>query len=374
MPMSWSITIARIAGSEIRIHLTFLIFLAWIAIAEFIQGGSDAAIGSVGFVVAVFACVLLHELGHAFAARRYGITTPDITLLPIGGLARLSRMPEKPSQEIVIAVAGPLVNVVIALVIILALGAKFDPAAMAQIENPAPGFLVRLAGVNVFLVLFNIIPAFPMDGGRVLRALLTFRMGRRRATELAARIGQGFAFALGFLGLISANAILVFIAVFVYLAAASEAGGVGLIEAARRLPAEGGMVRSFESLGPQATVDTAAEALIRTTQHEFPVVDGGGRLRGMLTRDAMIRAMKTSGPGTPVIDVMVKDIPTVRMGQSLELAVKLMQDHSLPFAGVVDEGGRLVGYVSQENLYELMMLGDSDWAGADRNQPPRKSA
>ncbi len=372
--MTWSITIARVAGSEIRIHLTFLIFLAWIAIAEFIQGGTGAAVASVAFVVAVFACVLLHELGHALAARHYGISTPDITLLPIGGLARLSRLPEKPSQEIVIAVAGPLVNVVIAFVIILVLGAKFDLSAMAQIENPGPGFLVRLAGVNIFLVLFNIIPAFPMDGGRVLRALLAFRMGRRRATELAARIGQGFAFALGFLGLMSGNAILVFIAIFVYLAAASEAGDVSLIEAARRLPAEGAMVRAFESLGPQATVDAAAEALIRTTQHEFPVVDGGGRLRGILTREAMIRAMKTSGPATPVIDVMTKDVPTVRVGQSLELAVKMMQDHKMPFAGVVNETGRFIGYVSQENLYELMMLGGGEWVSAHGDQNGRHSA
>jgi stage IV sporulation protein FB len=355
--MPWSITIARVAGSEIRIHLTFLLLLAWIAIAQFVEGGSGAAIDAVVFVVAVFACVLLHELGHALAARRYGIATPDITLLPIGGLARLSRLPEKPSEEIVIAIAGPLVNVVIAALIILVLGAHVDLPAVSQIENPAPGFWARLAGVNIFLVLFNIIPAFPMDGGRVLRALLAFRLGRRRATEIAARIGQALAFGLGFVGLMSGNAILVFIAIFVYLAAASEAGDVSLIETARHMAVDRAMIAAFESLGPQATVDAAAEALIRTTQHEFPVLDGGGRLRGILTRDAMIRAMKTSGPATPVIDVMLKNVPTVRLGQSLELAVKMMQEHGVPFAAVVREDGRFAGYVSQENLAELMMLG-----------------
>jgi Zn-dependent protease/CBS domain-containing protein len=355
--MPWSITIGRVAGSEIRIHLTFLLFLAWIGIAEYSQGGAGAALNGVLFIVAVFACVVLHELGHALAARRYGITTPDITLLPIGGLARLSRLPERPSEEIFIAVAGPLVNVVIALILIFVLGARLDPATLTQIENPGPGFLARLAGVNVFLVLFNLIPAFPMDGGRVLRALLAFRLGRRRATEIAAQIGQGLAFAFGFLGLVGGNAILVFIAIFVYLAAASEAGDVGLIEAARRLVVDKAMIRVFESLGPQSNVQAAADALIRTTQHEFPVVDGGGRLRGVLTRDAMIRAMRGSGPATPVIDIMIKDVPTVRSGQSLELAVKLMRERQLPFAGVADESGRFIGYVSQENLAELMMLG-----------------
>ena len=357
--MPWSITIARVAGSEIRIHVTFLLLLAWIGISEYAQSGGAAALDGVLFVVAVFACVVLHELGHALAARRYGIATPDITLLPIGGVARLARMPERPSEEIVIAIAGPLVNVVIALVLVV-LGAKLDPASMAAIQNPNPGFLTRLAGVNIFLVLFNLIPAFPMDGGRVLRALLTFRLGRRRATALAARIGQGLAFGLGFLGLFSGNPILVFIAIFVYLAAASEAGDVGLIETARHVPVDRAMISAFESLGPQSNVQAAADLLLRTTQHEFPVLDGGARLRGFLTRDAMIRAMKTTGPATPVIDVMIKDVPSVRLGQSLELAVKLMQERRLPFAGVVDEGGRFVGYVSQENLAELMMLGGAD--------------
>jgi len=358
--MSWSITIGRIAGTEIRIHITFLLLLAWIGFAEYSTGGSGAAIDGILFILAVFACVVLHELGHAIAARRYGIATPDITLLPIGGLARLDRLPEKPSEEIVIALAGPAVNVVIALLLILA-GARFDPASMAEIENPSYGFATRLAAVNIFLVLFNLIPAFPMDGGRVLRALLAFRFGRRKATEIAAMIGQGLAFAFGFLGLMGGNAILVFIAIFVYLAAAGEAGQVGLMETARRIPLRRAMITSFESLGPQSTVDEAAAALIRTTQREFPVVDGGGKLRGFLTRDSMITAMKATGPETPVIEAMTPDIPTVRQDQSLELAVRLMQEKRSPIVGVTDPDGRLAGYLSQENLAEMMMLESADW-------------
>jgi len=359
--MSWSITIARIAGSEIRIHLTFLLLLAWIGIAQYSAGGAGAAIDSIVFVIAIFACVVLHELGHALAARRYGITTPDITLLPIGGLARLSRLPEKPAEEVVIAIAGPLVNLVIAAVLILFLGAHFSPASMSQIQDPGYGFLTRLAVVNIFLFAFNLIPAFPMDGGRVLRALLAFRLGRRRATETAARIGQGLAFVFGFLGLIGGNPILVFIGIFIYLAAAAEAGQVGLAEATRRVPMRRAMITAFESLSPQASVDDAAKALLRTTQHEFPVLDGGGMLRGFVTREGLINALKATGPETPVIDIMDRDVPTVHPDQSLDLAVRMMQERRATLLGVTDQDDKLIGYISQENLAEMMMLEAADW-------------
>ncbi len=357
--MSWSITIAKIAGSEIRIHLTFLILLAWIGFAEYLNGGAAAAVDGVIFIIAIFACVLLHELGHAIAARRYGITTPDITLLPIGGLARLSRIPEKPAEEIVIAIAGPLVNVAIAAILIV-LGARFDLSTIADLQKSAPGFLTRLAAVNVWLVLFNLIPAFPMDGGRVLRALLAFRMGRRQATALAARIGQGLAFAFGFWGLMSGNVLLMFIAIFVYLAAAGEAGDVDMREAARRVTVDRAMVRVFQSLGTNASVDDAAEALLSTTQHEFPVVDGGGHLRGFLSRNAMISALKASGPHTPVIDVMTRDVPTMKAHQPLETAIRLMQEKRASEVAVTDEDDRFVGYVSRENLAEFMMVENAE--------------
>ena len=366
--MSWSITIAKVAGSEIRIHLTFLILLAWIAIAEYASGGTAAAVDGVIFIIAIFACVVLHELGHAIAARRYGISTPDITLLPIGGLARLSRIPEKPAEEIVIAIAGPLVNVVIAAVLLL-IGAHFDLGTVVNIQKSAPGFLTRLAAVNIWLVLFNLIPAFPMDGGRVLRALLAFRMGRRRATDMAARIGQGLAFAFGFWGLMSGNVLLMFIAIFVYLAAAGEAGDVGMREAARRVPVDHAMVRMYQSLGANATVDDAAEALLSTTQHEFPVVDGGGRLRGFLSRNAMISALKATGPETPVIEVMTRDVPTVKAGQPLEMAIRLMQEKRAAEVAVTDEEDRLVGYVSRENLAEFMMIEDAEPHGGASGPP-----
>jgi stage IV sporulation protein FB len=357
--MSWSFPIGRLFGSEVRIHVTFFLLLAWIAIAHYQQGGPRAALEGVGFILALFACVLAHEFGHAIAARRYGIRTPDITLLPIGGLARLERMPEKPGPEIVVALAGPAVNVVIAAVLVLVMGSRFDMEALQRLDNPSLSFMMRLASVNVFLVLFNLIPAFPMDGGRVLRALLALYYPRRQATNIAARIGQALAFGFGFLGLVGGNPLLIFIAIFVYLAATAEAQMVGVQDVSRHLGVGDAMITHFESLGPQATIGDAAELLLRTTQHEFPVIDGGGRLRGVLTRNAMIAALSKTGAGTPVLEAMEANVPTVPSTARLDAALQLLQGRGAAVVGVADRDGRLVGYVTSENVGELMMVEQS---------------
>src|SRR6266853_5699899 len=188
--MSWSIPIFRIAGIQLRIHITFLLLIGWVAFVYYAQGGSPAAVGGVLFILILFACVVLHEFGHAFAGKAFGINTPDITLLPIGGVARLERMPEEPMQELIIAVAGPLVNVVIALGLFIAGG----PQALLNPSTVEGGSLIaQLLTINILLVLLNLLPAFPMDGGRVLRALLATRLSYARATQIAAGIGQGIA-------------------------------------------------------------------------------------------------------------------------------------------------------------------------------------
>jgi Zn-dependent protease/CBS domain-containing protein len=354
--MSWSIPIGTVKGTVIRIHVTFLLFLLWIGGMHYAQGGGPAALEGVVFIVLLFTCVLLHEFGHVFAARRYGVQTPDITLLPIGGVARLERIPEKPSQELVVALAGPAVNVVIAAVLYLALFiGGFPVESGVEVQNPGVGMLAKLAWVNVFLVLFNLIPAFPMDGGRVLRAFLAQRLGYGRGTQIAATIGQGVAFVFGLLGLFG-NPLLLFIALFVYLAASSEAHAVQLREVSRGVIAGDAMITHFESLSPGSVVEDAVQSLISTTQHEFPVVDGGGRLRGVLTRDDMIRALRERGPDTPVMEVMRSDIPVVGQRQNLDEALRLMQENRLPAVGIVDNEGRLVGLITPENVGEMMMV------------------
>lgn len=371
--MPWSVTVGRLGETAIRIHVTFLLFLVWIWAAYYRSGGAPAAWEGVLFVALLFACVLLHELGHVFAARHYGVKTPDITLWPFGGIANMERIPEKPSEELVVAIAGPAVNVVIALVILVFLGATLGSAGinadeLAKIEDPGSSLLVKLAGANIFLVLFNLIPAFPMDGGRVLRALLAMNMGHARATALAASIGQGLAIGLGLLGIFT-NPMLMIIGVFVFLAASGEAGQVQLKEASRGHIVADAMITHFETLGPQSTVDDAADALIRSTQKEFPVVDGAGRLRGVLTRDAMIRALKDTGPQTPVIEVMQPDIPTVEARSKLDAALKLITSARVPAVGVVDVAGRLVGLLTPENVGELMMVHVARDAGGRGAKP-----
>src|SRR4051812_6245211 len=270
--MGWSFRVARVAGIEVRIHVTFLLLLAFFAYTGYAHDQTAAgALASVVRVLALFGCVLLHEFGHALAAARYGIKTPDITLLPIGGVARLQRMPDRPLQELVVAIAGPLVNVVIAAALFAGLGlrARFG---FTDIENPTTGLLQWLALVNVALVVFNLIPAFPMDGGRVLRALLATRFNYARATRIAARVGQVLAFGFGALALMNGNMLLILIAIFVYFGAGQEAAAAQMRDLARGVAVSEAMVTDFRTLGAGDTLEHAVEALLRTSQHEFPVI------------------------------------------------------------------------------------------------------
>jgi stage IV sporulation protein FB len=353
--MLWSVNIGSIAGTAIRIHITFLMFLVWIFAAGWASGGPEAAIQSLIFMVLLFACVLAHEFGHIFTARAFGVATPDVTLLPIGGVARLERIPEKPSEEFLIAIAGPLVNVAIALVLMVGMRAHLDAQSLAAVESTNVSLVDRLAEVNLFLALFNMIPAFPMDGGRVLRALLATRLGHVRATEVAATIGQLCAFALGFLGLFY-NPLLIFIAIFVYLAASSEAQAVSLRAMSRDVPVSAAMMTEFATLTPDEHIDAAVQTLLRTSQNEFPVVDGEHRLTGLLGRSQIIRALKELGPDAKVGQAMVTEIPTIENWRRLDEALRLLQEKTAPAVGVVDAAGRLVGLVTSETIGEMLLV------------------
>ncbi|TCP41017.1 site-2 protease family protein [Rhodovulum marinum] len=354
--MTWSFPIGHLFGSELRVHATFFLLLAWIGAAAWIASGPVAALVNVVFVLALFACVVAHEFGHALMARRYGIATPDITLLPIGGLARLDRMPEKPGQEIAVALAGPAVNVVIWAVLI-ALGAETDLEKLAALDQGGvAGFWGKLAAVNLFLVLFNMIPAFPMDGGRVFRAALAYGMGRVAATRFAARAGQVLAFVFGFLGLTWGSPVLVLIAIFVFVAAGAESADVSLRDMARHMRARDAMITQFEALQPADTLQVASNAVIRTTQHEFPVVDAGGGLRGFLTRNALFAALAEGNRMRAVTEAMTEGIPSVPLAAPLDAALDALQDSGAPAVAVVDPSGRMIGYITRENIGELMVI------------------
>jgi Zn-dependent protease len=351
--MSWSLPVFRVAGIQLRIHITFLLLIAWLAFGYYAQGGSAVAASRVIFVLLLFLCVVLHEFGHAFAAKAFGINTPDITLLPIGGVARLERMPEEPVQELIIAVAGPLVNVVIALGLFVAGGAQ---GLLNRSTVEGGGLIAQLLTINIMLVLFNLLPAFPMDGGRVLRALLATRMSYARATQVAATVGQGFAFVFGFLGLFGPNPFLLFIALFVYIGASQEAALAQMKDVSRRFPVSSAMVREFRTLTENASLQEAVDALLATSQHDFPVVDETGSVAGLLTRHDLIAALRKNDPTLTVGDVMRRDIPTVTTGTRFEEAFRIMQECNCPAVPVLDSMKRLVGLLTPENVTELMMI------------------
>jgi Zn-dependent protease/CBS domain-containing protein len=355
--MRWSFKIARVAGIEVRIHVTFFLLLAMVG-SYGAQAGARGAFNALLLWLLVFLCVLLHEFGHALAAKAYGIKTADITLLPIGGVARMERMPEKPVQELVVAIAGPLVNLILAILIF---GVLFVTGHLRGQDFVDPletnHLLASLLVTNVAMLLFNLIPAFPLDGGRVLRAILATQMDYARATQIAASIGQALALGLGMIGLLNHEyLLLILIAVFIYMGAETESSFVQMRHATIGLPVSAAMVKRFDTLDHRATLDQAVDSLLGTSQHEFPVLDDNGGFAGLLTKHDLLVALKRSGPETMVTDVMVTGLPTLLPQTSLESAFTAIRESSSSVLPVVDNTGRLVGLFTTENLGELIMV------------------
>jgi Zn-dependent protease len=352
--MLWSITVGRFGATEVKIHITFLLLLAWIAFSAWGQGGASAALDSTLFIVLIFACVVLHEFGHILAARRYGISTPTVTLLPIGGVASMERLPTNPRQELVVALAGPAVNLVIGLILVLALG-TLRPAELTEIDNPNLSLLGRLAAANIFLAVFNLIPAFPMDGGRVLHALIAMRIGGARATEIAARIGQAFALGLGFLGLFG-NPLLIFIAIFIYIAAAGEAQMSAAHEALKGLTVGEAMETRFTPVAIDASLSAAVDALLATAQHEFPVVDAFRKPIGLLTREDILAAVKSHGGEEPASAFMRAGVESVRPAQAVESVFERLRAPKSAALYVTDSDGAIVGLLTRQALAEVILI------------------
>ncbi len=353
--MKWSLLLGRVAGIRILVHWTFVLLLGWVAMSE-AQRGSDlfTTLLAMGFILAVFLCVVLHELGHALTAKRYGIKTKMITLLPIGGVASLERMPEKPDQELLIAVAGPAVNVVIAFILWLvlpSLGGTLNEEFFMRI-TPA-NFFYLLLFVNVILVLFNAIPAFPMDGGRVLRALLAFKLGRVRATQIAANLGQLLAIGFVFIGFFS-NPFLILIGVFVFFGAYSENIMVQHLDYLRGHKVKEGMITNFVTLAPTETVREALDKLLAGSEHEF-VVEKDGAVIGTLTRSQLIEAVKEDSMQKPVAEIMSGDVKTFNIQDKLSEAYTELQKTRAPLYPVL-ENGRLAGVINTDNINEFILI------------------
>ena len=352
--MKWQWKLGTFAGIDVFVHATFLLLIGWIGYSYWLQYGTIAkVIEGILFILALFLCVVLHEYGHALTARRYGIKTRDITLYPIGGVARLERLPDKPIEELWVALMGPAVNVVIAAVLFVYLYLTGGLAQITDLTVASGSFLMRLMLVNISLVVFNLLPAFPMDGGRVLRALLAMRMDYVRATQIAATIGQGMAFLFGLAGLFG-NTFLLFIALFVWIGASQEASMVQMRNSIGGIPVTHAMQTRFESLSPTDPLQRVVDLILAGSQQDFPVVEDG-QFIGVLTRDDFIKALSQHGQNTPVGEVIRRNVPSVDSHDMVETALMRLQESGEKTLPVM-HGGRFVGLVTAENVTEFLMI------------------
>jgi Zn-dependent protease/predicted transcriptional regulator len=353
--MKWSLKLGRLWGVDVYLHYTFLVFLALVGLDSRLQTGRwGSAVAGVSMFLGVFVCVLLHEYGHAMAARRYGVATRDITLLPMGGVARLDRIPDAPLQQLVIALAGPLVNVVIAGGLGLGLHLSEEmPVSIRELESA--GFFPRLLLINAGLVVFNLLPAFPMDGGRVLRALLALWIDPTRATRISAVVGRVMAVLFIGAAFLMSSPMLGIIGVFVWMEAGGEAISMEMRAAMGDATVRRVMLRRFRVLSPADPLSRVAEWLIEDSQADFPVVAEDGQVMGVLTRNGLLEGLRRGGESTPVEGVVQRDVVLLDPGEALEIAMLRLEESGLPVALVV-ESGRLVGMLTSENAAEFLAL------------------
>ena len=335
---TWSLKLGRIAGIPIRVHLTFVLFLAWFVMAFSLRGlGPSATLAGVLLVLCVFASILVHELGHALVARRFGVGTREILLLPIGGVANLERIPDKPAHELAVALVGPVINLVIAAMLFFVGGA----------------FATQLMWINVGLAIFNMIPAFPMDGGRALRALLAMRIGHLRATQIAASLGKIIAIIFAAVGIVT-SLWLVLIAVVVWMGARHEAATVQMRSAIVDVPVSAAMNRHVEVVRPDESLGEAARRLVSTGQSELPIVDHGETL-GVLTRTDVATGIKDAGSQAPIANAPHHEAITVAPTDMLERVFDRLSHEPGAIAVVMDHGTP-VGVVTTEQLATFVAL------------------
>jgi Zn-dependent protease len=349
--------IGTIAGIDVYVHWSFTLLLGWIVLSSLLQGRAvnETLIGA-AFILAIFGCVVLHEFGHALTARRFGVRTRDITLYPIGGVARLEKIPEAPSEELLVAFAGPAVNFVIAATLFVVISLVSGLPTVQGVEFVDGPFWTNLMVVNIVLGLFNLVPAFPMDGGRVLRALLAMRLDYVRATRYAATAGQVIAVVIGILGVFS-NFVLLFIALFVFVGAQQEANAVETRAVLAGVPVRAAMMTHFETLASTDSVERAAHELLAGAQHDFPVVEDD-ELIGVLTRQQLLHALAAGARTASIGSVMARSCGVVDEREMLDEAFSRMQAAECPTLLVMRDG-RLRGLLTLENVGEYLMIQSS---------------
>ncbi len=378
--MKWSLDLGSVAGIRIKIHWTFIFIVLYVFYANYQQSGSlETGLWGVIFILTVFACVTLHELGHATMGKRFGVRTQKITLLPIGGVASMENIPDKPVQELWIAIAGPMVNVVIAIILYVLfpdqIGSVYHQMQDVALQLSQNGgneatqqakevlaigpsnFIFYLFFVNVMLVLFNAIPAFPMDGGRVLRALLAMRMNRVRATQVAATVGQIFAFLFILWGFYS-DPFLIFIGLFVFLGAYSENMMVQQSEALRGHRVREAMHTGFILLPPSARIKDAVAYMMQGHYSDFIIMDDDDHIIGLVSKPQLIEALKDHDGEEPVINLAVKDFAVLSPSDKLNKIYPTILMNEAGFYPVVEDG-KVVGVIDRESINQFLMMQSS---------------
>jgi Zn-dependent protease len=351
--VKWSAKIGRFAGIDVFVHATFPLLLIWVGFIYWTQTGTlEGVLMGIVLILTLFVCVVLHEYGHALTARRYGIGTKHITLLPIGGVAMLERMPKEPRQEVIVALAGPAVNIVIAAAVWLLIALTGRPGSLFELGLVQTNFLQSVLFANILLAVFNMIPAFPMDGGRVLRAVLSMRMDRVRATRMAASIGQTLAIGFGVLGLFG-NPFLILIAVFIWIGAGAEASAAEVDARLHHQPVARAMITEYQTIGPDDPLSRAIDLTLAGTQKDFPVLDGE-RLVGVLPQTAILRGLRDLGTQGRTGEVMERAV-TADITDTLEHLLQNLQDGETRVI-CITRAGRLVGLVDLENISEFLRI------------------
>jgi len=352
--MKWSWKIARIAGIDIYIHATFFVLIYLVGMSYWNQHGTlSAVISGIGFILALFACIVLHELGHSFTARRYGIQTRNITLLPIGGIAALEKIPDDPQQEINVALAGPAVNFLIAFALYIYLNLRNIPITVEEIDLTDGSYLYRLMMMNIFLGGFNLLPAFPMDGGRVLRAALALRMSHAEATRKAASVGQFLAIVMGLLGIMY-NPFLLFIALFIWFGASMESNAEQLKSILGHASARHAMLNEFHTLSPEDSLEKAVELTLAGSQKDFPV-GYQDRLEKVLHHSDLIKGLQEKGEHARISELPLQDILKADIDEPLEKLLERMQGNPARMICVMDRQ-QVAGILNLENVLELVRI------------------
>ena len=351
---SWTWNLGRLAGIPVRLHLSFLLLLAWIAVVYAFHGANLGVIGlGLVLVIAIFVTIVIHELGHALVARHYGYRTRDILLLPIGGIASLERMPEKPSQELAVALVGPAINLAIAGLLWVGISIAHGTTRIDEVTSVGGALATQLLWINIALAAFNMLPAFPMDGGRALRALLSMRLDRARATDVAAATGKVFAIAFGVWGLFG-NPFLILIAFVVWIGASQERALVHLKSALDGVPVSAAMLRRVDTIGPEAPLEEAAELILAGGHDQLPIVDHGQPI-GVLTRRDLAHGLATVGRNATVGAAPAHSIVMVDPTDSLDLVLDRLRESPDSVALVIDHGVT-VGMVTAESLARYVAL------------------